>query len=77
MAMDTDNKKEALSQHKEDARADESASLQHVEGNALLVDKQGHVRRLPIPSNSPNDPLNWTRWEKSAVIFCCCWFCES
>ncbi|KAK8138499.1 hypothetical protein PG984_001879 [Apiospora sp. TS-2023a] len=75
MAMDIDNKKAASSQHKEDARtADSGASLQHVEGNALLVDKRGQIRRLPIPSNSPNDPLNWARWEKSAVIFCCCWF---
>lgn len=77
MTMDIDNKKAASSQHEEDIRAAESANPQHVEGNALLVDKHGQIRRLPIPSDSPNDPLNWTKWEKSAVIFCCCWFCES
>lgn len=49
----------------------------HVAGSALLIDKQGGVRKLPVPSNDPNDPLNWKRWEKAAVIFCCCWFCTS
>ncbi|KAK8088954.1 hypothetical protein PG997_003915 [Apiospora hydei] len=77
MATEIDDKKAASSQHKEDFRAAGSPSQQHVEGNALLVDKQGQIRRLPIPSNSPNDPLNWKPWEKAVVIFCCCWFCES
>ncbi|KAK7951318.1 uncharacterized protein PG986_007046 [Apiospora aurea] len=74
MATEIDDKKAASSQHKEDFRAAGSPSQQHVEGNALLVDKQGQIRRLPIPSNSPNDPLNWKPWEKAAVVFCCCWF---
>jgi hypothetical protein len=47
----------------------------HIEGNALLVDKQGNVRHLPIPSNDARDPLNFKPWEKAAVVFCCCWFC--
>ncbi|KAI1873993.1 uncharacterized protein JN550_002572 [Neoarthrinium moseri] len=54
--------------------ASTSKTDQHIEGNALLVDKHGKVRRLPVPSSDPNDPLNWKRWEKYAVIFCCCWF---
>lgn len=51
--------------------------IQHIAGSALLIDKNGTVRKLPIPSNNPNDPLNWKGWEKAVVIFCCCWFCES
>lgn len=76
MTTDIDEKRAASAQHNEHDRATEASRQQHVEGNALLVDKQGQIRRLPIPSNSPNDPLNWKAWEKSAVIFCCCWFCE-
>jgi hypothetical protein len=49
----------------------------HAAGNALLFDKQGNIRKLPIPSHDPNDPLNFSRWEKFAIIFCCCWFCKS
>ena len=49
----------------------------HVAGSALLIDRQGRVRNLPVPTNNPNDPLNWAGWKKAAVIFCCCWFCES
>ncbi|KAH7150335.1 major facilitator superfamily domain-containing protein [Dactylonectria estremocensis] len=46
----------------------------YVEGNALLVDKQGNVRRVPVPSSNPNDPLNFKTWEKWGVIITCCWF---
>jgi hypothetical protein len=35
-------------------------SGKHIEGSALLVNKQGGVRKLPVPSDSPNDPLNWS-----------------
>lgn len=46
----------------------------HVEGNALILDKEGGIRRVPVPSNDPNDPLNFSTWERYSVIFCCCWF---
>ncbi|KXJ92550.1 major facilitator superfamily domain-containing protein [Microdochium bolleyi] len=51
-----------------------SDSATHVAGDALLIDSQGRIRHLPIPSNDPNDPLNFKTWEKAATIFCCCWF---
>jgi hypothetical protein len=47
---------------------------QHAEGNALLLREDGQVHKLPIPSNDPNDPLNFPPWMKYSVIFCCCWF---
>ncbi|KAJ5109592.1 hypothetical protein N7532_002237, partial [Penicillium argentinense] len=40
----------------------------------VLVDAEGGIQRLPVPSADPNDPLNYTRWEKMGVIFSCCWF---
>ncbi|XP_014553255.1 hypothetical protein COCVIDRAFT_108177 [Bipolaris victoriae FI3] len=46
----------------------------HVEGNALILDREGEIRRVPVPSNDPNDPLNFSAWERYSVIFCCCWF---
>lgn len=42
----------------------------------LLVDASGDILRLPVPSADPNDPLNFTKWEKMGVIISCCWFCE-
>ncbi|GMF76735.1 unnamed protein product [Aspergillus oryzae] len=42
----------------------------------LLVDADGQVQRLPVPSKDPNDPLNYSTWEKTAIIVSCCWFCE-
>jgi len=46
----------------------------HVKGNALLVGGDGQVRKIPVPSSDPNDPLNLRPWEKNGIIFCCCWF---
>lgn len=46
----------------------------HIEGNALLVNKDGEIRKIPVPSSDPNDPLNFRPWEKYALVFCCCWF---
>lgn len=63
--------------HVDDAHREkpsDAAEATHVVGDALLLDKHGKIRRLPIPSNDPNDPLNYKTWEKAATIFCCCWF---
>lgn len=45
-------------------------------GDTVLVDKEGHVRKLPVPSSSPNDPLDFSYWKKAGVIVSCCWFGE-
>ncbi|CAH0032398.1 unnamed protein product [Clonostachys rhizophaga] len=52
----------------------QSGKHDHVEGNALLVDKHGAVRKIPVPSSDPNDPLNFRPWEKYGVVVCCVWF---
>jgi len=43
-------------------------------GDALLITHDGKVQNLPIPSTDPNDPLNYTKFEKLGVIVSCCWF---
>ncbi|KAJ5730844.1 uncharacterized protein N7483_005352 [Penicillium malachiteum] len=40
----------------------------------VLVDAAGEIQWLPVPSDDPNDPLNFTVWEKTGVIVSCCWF---
>lgn len=42
----------------------------------VLVDAGGAIQRLPVPSDDPNDPLNFSVWEKMGVIVSCCWFCR-
>lgn len=42
----------------------------------ILVDADGLVQRLPVPSKDPNDPLNYSLKEKASIIVSCCWFCE-
>ncbi|KAK5722298.1 hypothetical protein LTR15_005527 [Elasticomyces elasticus] len=65
---------DVVATHTEYNVEDKVVGKQHIAGSALLIDRDGRVRKLPIPSSDPNDPLNWKKWEKAAVIFCCCWF---
>ncbi|KAL4953771.1 major facilitator superfamily domain-containing protein [Aspergillus filifer] len=50
------------------------AAKTSIEHGHVLVNSDGHVQRLPIPSKDPNDPLNFTKWEKTGIIVSCCWF---
>ncbi|PLB51333.1 MFS general substrate transporter [Aspergillus steynii IBT 23096] len=52
----------------------EDADIQKNNTDKILVDSDGCVQRLPIPSADPNDPLNFTFWEKLGVVVSCCWF---
>ncbi|KAL4892216.1 major facilitator superfamily domain-containing protein [Aspergillus ambiguus] len=40
----------------------------------VLINEKGEVQQLPIPSRDPNDPLNFSFWEKAGIIVSCCWF---
>ena len=73
--MTTDNKLKAVAENIEFAN-DNSNGDEHTAGEVLLVSGQG-VRRIPVPSNNPNDPLNFSRWQKLGVTITCCWFCKS
>jgi len=39
-----------------------------------LLDEDGNVRRIPVPSADPNDPLNMSKWRKMGVVVTCCWY---
>jgi hypothetical protein len=52
----------------------EDVEPQTVKTGDVLVDAAGDIQRLPVPSADPNDPLNFTLWEKTGVIVSCCWF---
>ncbi|KAH7385239.1 major facilitator superfamily domain-containing protein [Phaeosphaeria sp. MPI-PUGE-AT-0046c] len=43
-------------------------------GDLTLVDENGNTRRIPIPTNDPNDPLNFSKWRKLGILVSCCWF---
>ncbi|KAF9892629.1 hypothetical protein FE257_001031 [Aspergillus nanangensis] len=55
--------------HSEDAEAHKPVPTDNV-----LIDQDGEIQRLPVPSHDPNDPLNFTTWEKCGIIVSCCWF---
>ncbi|KAL5041178.1 hypothetical protein BDW71DRAFT_201576 [Aspergillus fruticulosus] len=50
-----------LSENVEDGKPD-------VELGHVLVDGDGQVQRLPVPSKDPNDPLNYTNGRRSASL---------
>lgn len=53
----------------------EDVKPQDVENGEILVGASGDIQRLPVPSNDPNDPLNYNTLEKAGIIVSCCWFC--
>ncbi|KAF2020390.1 MFS general substrate transporter [Aaosphaeria arxii CBS 175.79] len=69
-----DGKHDANIDHVEELKMPSGTGENHIGGNALLVHEDGAVRKIPVPSSNPNDPLNFRGWEKIGIIFCCCWF---
>ncbi|KAK3671648.1 hypothetical protein LTR78_008381 [Recurvomyces mirabilis] len=43
-------------------------------GDVDLLDSTGKVRRIPIPSADPNDPLNLSKWRKLGIIITTCFY---
>lgn len=66
----------------------DSPDLDHVEalkpatvpvqsqGDVLLVTSED-VRRVPVPTDNPNDPLNSKPFKKLMIVANCCWFGKS
>ncbi|KAJ9113568.1 hypothetical protein QFC20_001919 [Naganishia adeliensis] len=46
----------------------------HVEGNVLLLDAEGQIRLVPTPTDSPRDPLNFSKWRKAGILVTVAWF---
>jgi hypothetical protein len=42
--------------------------------NVSLLDEDGNIRHIPVPSTDPNDPLNFSKWRKLGIIITCCWY---
>lgn len=48
--------------------------VEKVEGTVRLFDAVGHVRKIPIPSKDPRDPLTWPLWKRAVVLLSLCVF---
>lgn len=49
---------------------------EQTKGDIVLVGHDHGVRKIPIPTDDPNDPLNWPKWRKMGIVGTCCWFGE-
>lgn len=61
-------------EHLEAAYDKPSSAPAPTDGDVKLVDADGNVRRIPVPSSDPNDPLNMNKWRKAGIVVTCCWF---
>lgn len=41
----------------------------NLSGSTFLITASGMILKLPIPSNSELDPLNWGRWKSAGAMF--------
>lgn len=48
--------------------------LELLPGSVYLVDSDGSILKLPIPSDDPKDPLQWGRWKRAGALFCIIFF---
>lgn len=46
----------------------------NLSGSTFLVTQSGKTLRLPVPSSSKDDPLNWSRCKTAAAIFAIAWY---
>lgn len=46
----------------------------NLSGSTFLVTASGKTLKLPIPSDSDLDPLNWSRWKTACAIFAVAWY---
>ncbi|KAG4431443.1 hypothetical protein IFR05_013075 [Cadophora sp. M221] len=51
-----------------------SSDVEQVEGTVRLFHSNGQIRKIPIPSNDPRDPLTWPTWQRSVVLVSLCVF---
>lgn len=65
-----------VSTHEVESMGSDKASRPHANAGEVVLISHGEVRRIPIPTNDPNDPLNMNKWRKAGVLLTCCWFCE-
>ncbi|KAJ4350335.1 uncharacterized protein N0V89_008956 [Didymosphaeria variabile] len=71
--MATDDKLKAFTENIEFA-GDGKKTGGGTAGEILLVSGRDEIRKVPVPTNDPNDPLNFTKWRKLGVTITCCWF---
>jgi len=46
----------------------------NLSGSTFLVTASGRTLKLPIPSDSDLDPLNWSRWKTACAMFAVAWY---
>lgn len=46
----------------------------NMSGSTFLVTASGKTLRLPIPSESKADPLNWSQRRRAGAVFALAWF---
>lgn len=46
----------------------------NLSGSIFLVTSSGTTLSLPVPSDSPDDPLNWGRWKTVGAITAVAWY---
>jgi hypothetical protein len=60
--------------HTSDEKQLQISELEHVEGTVRLIDDAGRIRKIPVPSNDPTDPLTWSSWRRSLILASLCLF---
>ncbi|KAH6629328.1 major facilitator superfamily domain-containing protein [Boeremia exigua] len=72
--QDADDVSESSSYRTSHSRSGSKRESFNMSGSTFLVTSSGTTLRLPIPSDSKSDPLNWTPWKRAGAMFALAWF---
>ncbi|CZR66495.1 uncharacterized protein PAC_16396 [Phialocephala subalpina] len=45
-----------------------AVEVEQIEGTVRLFDNDGNIRKIPVPSKDPTDPLTWPIWKRCLVL---------
>ena len=45
-----------------------AVEVEQIEGTVRLFDNDGNIRKIPVPSKNPTDPLTWPTWKRCLVL---------
>jgi hypothetical protein len=48
--------------------------VEQIEGTVRLFGSDGHIRKIPVPSKDPTDPLTWSTQKRCLVLLSLCVF---
>ncbi|EUC27515.1 hypothetical protein COCCADRAFT_41778 [Bipolaris zeicola 26-R-13] len=72
--MDASKEKPSIENIEFEGGKDINNNIQQANGDIVLLSGSDEIRKIPVPTDDPNDPLNFSTLRKWGIVVTCCWF---